>query len=231
MLAASGYGGSQGAQPSRYLTRLHLSSPLTDTEKAELSKAHQIATIWAAFIRDFRLRLEFCFGVRSMGIPPQDERSMSEGLIDPRRDSPEAGLPDQPATGSIVIEVGDDRVVLTDALYWVEDGEHTIASSEFQVAATADSFRAAYAQMLDNLAAEARSLGVLIREGDAAPNEIEEGLELLDRFAELSELQQKAERKRELEKRALRRRTIQRGNRWGLAPRNRRALSGTPSRA
>ena len=61
---------------------------------------------------------------------------MTEVGIDPRRDSPQAGSPDQPAQGGVVIAVDGTEVRLTDALYWIEDGEHTIASSEFQVAAT-----------------------------------------------------------------------------------------------
>jgi chemotaxis protein histidine kinase CheA len=115
-----------------------------------------------------------------------------------------------------------DKIKLTDALHWVEDGEHIISSTEFQVASSGESFVDAFLHMVDNLLQEARSLGALIEDSQAAPNEREEALALFARLQEIVEAEEKAERRREEAARSHKRRRRRRGSAGSYAIRSRR---------
>jgi hypothetical protein len=118
--------------------------------------------------------------------------------LDPARESPPSATADCPNEGAVVLAVdGGDSVKFTDALHWEEDGEHIISSTEFQVSASGETFAEAFLQMVDNLLQEARSLGRLIEDAEAAPNEREEALALFTRLQQLVETEEKAQRRRE----------------------------------
>jgi hypothetical protein len=90
-----------------------------------------------------------------------------------------------------------ESIKLTDALHWTEDGRHYIASTEFQVGSSGDSFEDAYVHLLDTLFEEALSLAELIETDEAAPNERDEALSLLRRMQRIVEVESELERKRE----------------------------------
>lgn len=152
---------------------------------------------------------------------------MSTERVDPRRESPPDATPEQPNQGAITVNIDGDEVVLTEAVHWVEDGEHIIASTEFQVAADAPNFREVFFQFVDRLLDESRSLNTLIRSGEAAENERDEGLRLAERIAEIVTLEEHAQRRREAAHRAFRSRRLSRGRHWQVRH-NKRAPSAKP---
>jgi len=117
--------------------------------------------------------------------------------LNPAKESPPNATEDQPNEGAVVLDVDGEHITLTDAFHWVEGDEHVIASSEFQVASSGDSFHAAYLQMVDNLLEEAQGLASLIHDGGAAPNERDEALALFERFQRIFAVEERAQRKRE----------------------------------
>jgi hypothetical protein len=143
--------------------------------------------------------------------------------LDPARESPPEATADNPNEGAVCLVIDDtDKIKLTDALHWVEEGEHIISSTEFQVASSGDTFFEAFLHMVDNLLQEARSLGKLIEDADAAPNEREEALALFARLQEIVEAEEKAERRREEAARSHTRRRRRRGSAGSYAIRSRR---------
>jgi hypothetical protein len=125
--------------------------------------------------------------------------------LDPARESPPEATADAPNEGALVMTVDGDQseqVVLTNALHWQEDGEHIISSTEFQVASSGETFADAYLQMVDNLLQEALSLGKLIEDAEAAPNEREEALALFTRFQQMIAMEERAQRRQEEEEAA-----------------------------
>jgi hypothetical protein len=119
--------------------------------------------------------------------------------LDPARESPPEATADNPNEGAVCLMIDEkgEIIKLTDALHWIEDGEHIISSTEFQVASSGASFSDAFLQMMDNLIQEARSLGKLIEDANAAQNEREEALTLFTRLQELVEAEEKAQRRQE----------------------------------
>ena len=118
------------------------------------------------------------------------ERAMAKDRIDPRRESLPEAPSDNPNKGALAAVIDGQNVVLSEALHWVEDGEHVISSCEFQVASSGDSFREAFEQMIDNLFEEVHLLSARIRKNEAAPNELDEALLLAERFTEIAELEE-----------------------------------------
>lgn len=117
--------------------------------------------------------------------------------LDPARESPPDAPEARPNEGALILEVDGERIPLTEALHWVEDGEHIIASTEFQVAASGDTFWDAYLHMAESLVEEAQSLVSLIQDADAAPNERDEALALFQRFQRVMAAEENAQRQRE----------------------------------
>lgn len=149
--------------------------------------------------------------------------------LDPARESPPAATADCPNEGAVVLAFdGGDQVKFTNALHWVEDGEHIISSTEFQVASSGGTFADAFLQMVDNLLQEARSLGKLIEDAKAAPNEREEALALFTRLQEIVSAEEKVQRRSEqaATKPLKRRRGAAaqsfRSRQWQIQPKNRR---------
>lgn len=166
---------------------------------------------------------------------PIPKARVATALLDIRNASPGEASSDAPNEGAIVIMVDshglNEKVTLTKALHWTEDGRHYISSTDFQVSSSGASFAEAYVHMLDNLMAEARSLLEVIEAEDAAPNEREEALALFSRMQEIVEVEARLERKREQRaemKRLLRYRrfarrfsrhaSIRKSRQWQIAP-------------
>ena len=156
------------------------------------------------------------------------ERAMSKDRVDPRRESLPDAPPDNPNRGALAVVVDGQSVVLSEALHWVEDGEHVISSCEFQVASSAGSFREAFEQMIENLFEEVYLLNARIRKNEAAPNELDEALLLAERFTQIAELENARLKEADAARATGRRRRRSRGNRW-VVPRGGRQISRQPS--
>jgi hypothetical protein len=111
-----------------------------------------------------------------------------------RRDHPTEANPE---TGRARLRVGDQDIVLSDGMRWVEpDGEHVIRSLEFDVIAGGRTFEEALSKFIDSLFDFAAYLGEL---EDPAENEEEMFHRLAPRLVRLSrELERCRESQRKL---------------------------------
>lgn len=128
---------------------------------------------------------------------------MGTRAVDPTRQELNFADREHPNYGAIAVRVDGELITLTRAIHWVEDGLHYVASSEFQVAASGESFREAFFAARDALLYEARCLSELIESGDAAPNEVRDAAELGQRIAMILEAEESAVQRREAARRRL----------------------------